>query len=151
MLGSVSQFSVVLESELAATEAWRRVLDLRMHTRVIPLTTVRGSALSAESLAVGSRFVARTALGPVGFDDAMTVDEITQPRDGSPGVARIHKEGKVIRGTIVLRVSPRPRGSTVEWRQEIRVWGIPALLHPAVAAIARQAYAAALRRLLARD
>ncbi|WP_460626263.1 SRPBCC family protein [Intrasporangium mesophilum] len=147
----MSQFSVVIDSELAAAEAWRRVLDLRMHSRVIPLTTVRGSALSADSLTAGSQFVARTAAGPVGFDDAMTVDEITAPRDGTPGVARIHKGGKVIRGSIVLRVSPRPPGSRVEWSQEIWVWGVPALLHPVVTAVARQAYAAALRRLLAQD
>lgn len=151
MLGIMSQFCVVLESDLAAADAWRRVLDLRMHSRVIPLTTVRGSALSADSLTAGSQFVARTAVGPVGFDDAMTVDEITAPRDSSPGVARIRKEGKVIRGSIVLRVSPVAAGSRVEWRQEITVWRIPTLLEPLVARVAEQAYAAALRRLLARD
>jgi hypothetical protein len=150
MLGIMSQFCVVLDSDLAAAEAWRRVLDLRMHSRVIPLTTVSGSALSADSLGAGSRFVARTALGPVGFDDPMTVDEITAPQDGRPGVARIHKEGKVIRGSIVLSVSPVAAGSRVEWRQEIQVWRIPALLDPVVTRVARQAYAAALRRLLAR-
>jgi hypothetical protein len=149
MLGRVSQFSVSIESDLAAAEAWRRVLDLRMHSQVIPLTTVRGSALSADSLTAGSRFVARTAVGPVGFDDAMTVEEITAPRDGAAGVARIHKEGKVIRGSIVLRVLPVAAGSRVEWRQEIRVWRIPALFDAVVAGVARRAYAAALRRLLA--
>jgi hypothetical protein len=148
MLGVMARFGVVIESGLTAPDAWRRVLDLRMHSRVIPLTTVLGPALSADSLSAGSRFVARTAVGPFGFDDAMVVEAITAPREDRAGVARIHKEGRVIRGSIRLTVTPRSQGSRVEWRQEIRVLGVPALLDHVVAAVARQAYAAVLRRLL---
>jgi len=145
----VPTFRLALDSRLRPDEAWRRVLDLRAHSRVIPLTTVTGDALSALELRQGSRFVARTALGPIAVDDAMVVDEITEPHDDAPGMARIHKEGRVVRGSIVLRVTPRPSGSRVEWVQQIRVRWVPALLDPVVAWVARRSYAATLRRLLA--
>jgi hypothetical protein len=144
----VGVFLVVVDVDLAAGEAWRRVLDLRMHSRVIPLTTVTGDALSADELGRGSRFVARTALGPMGFDDPMVVDDIREPAGGGAGVARIHKEGKVIRGWIELRVTPLASGSRVEWDQDIRVRWVPTLLEPVAAQVARAAYGTAIRRLL---
>src|SRR6478609_11154301 len=72
----MADFEVHLDSPLSAPEAWRRILDLRAHTAVIPLTTVTGAALSAAELGPGSRFVARTGLGPIGFDDTMVVESI---------------------------------------------------------------------------
>ena len=146
----MASFSVRLEPTLPAPEAWRRVLDLRAHTAVIPLTTVTGAALTADELGPGSRFVARTGLGRVAFDDVMVVDDLTPATDDSTGTARIHKEGKVVRGWIELHVAPAPLGSTVEWSQQIEVRGVPRALDPLVARVARTAYASTLRRLLAR-
>jgi hypothetical protein len=146
----VAHFAVRILSPLPAAEAWSRVLDLRAHSAVIPLTIVTGDALYAAGLAPGSRFVARTAVGPIGFDDRMVVDEITQPLDGSGGWARIRKEGKVIRGLIELSVTPSGDGSLVEWSQDIFVAGVPGLLDPVVAGVARAAYGMTLRKLLAR-
>ena len=150
--GAVVTFRLAIDSDQPASEAWRRVLDLRAHTRVIPLTTVTGDALSADALVAGSRFVGRTGLGhrgPFGFEDPMVVDEITPPSGPSAGVARIRKEGNVIRGSITLRVSPSPGGSTVDWQQDIRVRGVPGMLDGLVVAVARLSYAVAIRRLLA--
>jgi hypothetical protein len=144
----MARFTVDVETELAAPEAWRRLLDLRAHTRAIPLTTLRGDVLTADDLTAGSRFVARTAVGPVGFDDRMVVDEITPPLDGAGGSARIRKEGNVVRGRIDLAVVPTAAGSRVEWDQVIRVRPVPALLDPVVALVARLAYATTIRRLL---
>lgn len=146
----MASFTVHLDSPLPAAEAWRRVLDLHAHTAVIPLTTVTGEAMSADRLVPGSRFVARTAVGPVGFDDVMVVEAITQPSDDHPGMAWIQKEGNVIGGAIDLRVAPAGSGSTVEWVQHIGVRGVPRLLDPVVARVAELAYGTALRRLLAR-
>jgi carbon monoxide dehydrogenase subunit G len=146
----MASFSLRLEPTLPAAEAWRRVLDLRGHTEVIPLTTVTGEAMTADDLVEGSRFVARTGVGPVGFDDVMVVDAITPPTLERAGEARIRKEGKVVRGSIDLRVTPAPAGSVVEWSQQIEVRGVPRALGPVVARVARTAYGTALRRLLAR-
>ncbi|MEW1951998.1 SRPBCC family protein [Terrabacter sp. NPDC080008] len=145
----MATFTVHLDSALAAREAWRRVLDLHAHSAVIPLTTVTGETMTADGLVPGSRFVARTAVGPVGFDDVMVVEAITQPGAEHPGTAWIQKEGKVVRGSIDLRVSPAGSGSTVDWSQEIGVRGVPRLLDPLVGRVAQLAYGTALRRLLA--
>lgn len=146
----MATFSKVLTTSLPAEVAWRRVLDLHGHSAVIPLTTVTGEALAADELRPGSRFVARTAFGPVGFDDPMVVDEITPPRAEAAGMARIRKEGRAIRGSIELRVVPTPEGSRVEWEQEIRVRGVPRAADAVTAAVSSAAYGMALRRLLAR-
>ena len=146
----MADFEVHLDPSLPAPEAWRRILDLRAHTAVIPLTTVTGAAMVASDLVDGSLFVARTSLGPVGFDDVMVVDSIVPPTGQTAGSARIRKEGKVVRGFIELVVTPTEAGSSVRWRQHIGVRGVPAILAPVVSWIARAAYGSTLRRLLAR-
>ncbi|CCI51619.1 MAG: hypothetical protein LCH77_15395 [Actinobacteria bacterium] len=146
----MADFEVHLDSPLPAPEAWRRILDLTAHTAVIPLTTVTGQAMTAAELVAGSRFVARTGVGPVGFDDVMVVDAIEAPTEASAGSARIHKEGTVVRGRIDLLVTPTATGSTVAWSQRIGVRGVPALLDPVVAKVAGAAYGSTLRKLLAR-
>src|SRR3954467_2212835 len=98
----MAHFEIRLDSPLGAPEAWRRILDLHAQTAIIPLTTVTGSAMTADELRPGSRVVGRTGLGPLGFDDVMVVDSITAPTEERPGQARIHKEGKVVRGSIEL-------------------------------------------------
>lgn len=147
----MSRFRICLACALPPEEAWRRVLDLRAHGAVLPLTTVLGERLAADDLRAGDRFVARTAIGPLRLDDAMLVEAIVPPGQGRPGHARIRKQGRAVRGWIELRVAASAYGSTVDWRQEITVWGVPRLAGPVTAAVARLAYRAALRRLLARD
>ncbi len=147
----MATFHVLLPSPLPAAEAWRRVLDLRAHDRLIPLTRVTSGMLAADELAAGSRFVARTGLGPIAFEDRMVVDELTPPAGQGQGLARIRKEGRVVRGSIELKVTPRAGGSVVDWRQEISVWGVPRALGWLTAGAGRAAYGMALRRLLAHD
>ncbi len=148
----MARFTIHLTPPVSPAVAFDRVLDLRAHSEVIPLTTLSGEHLRAAELEVGSRFTARTAVGPVGFDDVMVVDAVTHPDRSSDGrgSARLHKEGRLVHGTIDLEVTPRPGGSIVLWRQEIRVTGVPALLDPVVALVARGAYGTTLKRLLRR-
>ncbi len=143
-------FSVRIASALSPEQAWARVLDLRSHTAVIPLTTLTGDAMTAEGLAPGSRFVARTGLGPVGFDDVMVVDEIATPTGAAGSRTLIHKEGRLVRGSIELRVSPTSTGSMLAWDQQISIAGLPGVLDPVVARVAKAAYGQTLRALLDR-
>jgi hypothetical protein len=144
------RFEVTIDSPLPAPEAWRRILDLRAHGAVIPLTKVSGEALEAGRLAPGSRFVARTGLGPIGFDDPMLVESCAAPTEHDAGVARIRKEGRTVTGRITLRVTPTATGSVVGWKQRIRVRGVPAVFDAAVARVAEAAYRRALEGLLRR-
>ena len=146
----MAHFEIRIDSPLTARDAWAKILDLRAHSAVIPLTTVTGETLDAARLAPGSRFNARTAVGPAGFDDPMVLHEVVQPTGTSAGRALIHKEGKLIRGQITLTVTPRAGGSAVVWRQDIDVNHVPGLADPVVARAARVAYASTLKKLLAR-
>jgi hypothetical protein len=145
-------FTIRIETPLPAPVAWRRILDVHRHGEVVPLTTMTGDALYAAELVPGSRFVARTGVGPLAVDDAMVVDEITEPTDETAGLARIRKEGSVVHGWIELTVTPRDHGgSVVQWVQQISVAGVPGLAGPVTAAVAKAAYGQSLRRLLELD
>ena len=135
-------FTFTLECDLPAPEAWSRVADSERHGVAVPFTNVSGP--KPENLRVGSRLVARTALGPCGFDDVMIV------RAAEPGRLLVfEKVGRVIGGVVDVRFTPLPaltdaRGMTrpvstggvrpdapsadggneltrVEWRQTIAV------------------------------
>ena len=147
----MAHFQVRIDTPRRADEAWDRVLDLRLHDRLIPFTRITSGKVPAAELGSGSAFVARTGLGPLGFDDPMVVEGLVRPSGDSAGRARIRKHGTVIRGSIELRVTPQPVGSRVEWDQEIAVWGVPRALGWLTAKASRAAYGMALRRLLAHD
>lgn len=159
----MAHFTVVVSAPVPAAVAWDRVLDLSAHGAVIPLTAVTrlveeavGSGPGGESgagpgLAVGSRFVARTGWGFLGFDDVMTVEVLRPPRGGVPGFARIRKEDRLVGGWIDLVVAgDGVASSRVVWSQVITVYGVPRAFDPLVAICGRAAYGWALRRLLAR-
>ena len=146
----MARFEVTIDSPLPAPEAWRRILDLRTHSVVIPLTTLTGDALDANSLHDGSRFVARTGIGPVGVDDEMVIEAYRPPSDADPGLARIRKVGRAVHGRIELHVAPSATGCAVTWRQRIGVAGVPRRLDPVVARVAEKAYRRTLRELLRR-
>lgn len=80
----MATFTVTLDSPLPAVEAWERVWALDSHTRLIPLTTLSGDGVGRRRLREGSRFVARTGVGPLGFDDVMTVTTWHPPQPGHP-------------------------------------------------------------------
>ncbi|WP_077491085.1 SRPBCC family protein [Sinomonas mesophila] len=143
------RFGIALESPLLATAAWDRVLDLRAHSRVAPLTRITVGAVAARELRAGHRFVAHTALGAVGFDDVMTVAEVSPPEGSVPGRARIVKSGRVIRGEVVITVSAHDGGSIVRWEQDFALGRLGGPLGRLAARAARLAYRRALRRLLA--
>lgn len=89
-------FAFTLECDLSAPEAWSRVADSERHGAAVPFTHVSGP--KPENLRVGSRLVARTALGPCGFDDVMIV------RVAKPGRLLVfEKVGRVIGGVVDVR------------------------------------------------
>lgn len=149
-MGQPASFTVEIACPCPPPEALRRVLDLHQHTRIIPLTVV-APALTLDDLVPGSQFVARTALGPVGFDDVMRVDELTLGEEIPSARVGISKHGRAIRGTIVLTVMPTGDGSLVTWRQQVRLPWLPGVLQPLAARVLRVGYRAVLRKLLAVD
>jgi hypothetical protein len=110
----VAQFEIVREVRLTPDEAWRRITDWPTHGRFVPLTKVTNTPHG---------FVARTGVGPLGFEDPM--DVVTWDK---PSCCRLEKRGRAVKGWAELYVEPCGGGSRVTWREEIRVTGVPRAL-----------------------
>lgn len=140
---------VVMELDIPADEAWRRLWQLPRHSAAVPLTEVSGP----EALGPGSHFVATTVLGPLRLDDRMVVRAWEPPaggRNGTTGRAVVQKLGPVLTGSITATVSARDGGgSRLLWEQQFGARGVPDLLVRPAAPLVRWGYARSLRRILA--
>lgn len=137
--------AVTVRRLVAATvdQTWARVTDLVAHGRHVPLTSVRVDG--PESL--GRTVLARTAIGPLGFDDPMTVTTWQPPPAPQPRM-RLVKRGRVLDGWAEIVVRPVTGGAEVVWTEEILpAHPLRALARPADR-LARRATAAMIDRLL---
>ncbi|ANH94156.1 SRPBCC family protein [Streptomyces sp. NPDC058319] len=134
---------------LAPDETWRRLTEWPRHGGAVPLTRV--TVLTPAPTGEGTRFVARTGLGPLGFDDPMEVTLWRPPAGGEPGLCRLEKRGRVILGRAEIEVRQDSGGRTrVRWREELRVRFLPALFDPLLDRAARAMFGRAVDRLLRR-
>lgn len=142
------RFSFELTVPGEPAQVWARVWDLDRHTAAVPLTRVVGCGPGG--LSSGERFVARTGLGPLGFDDEMVVREWDPPHR-----AVIDKVGRVLTGSIEVTIEPAVCASSaaagapstrLRWSQRYGVTGVPG----AVAGLAAPAVRAAYRRAVGR-
>jgi Polyketide cyclase / dehydrase and lipid transport len=116
----VVRFTAVVDSPASPERTWGVLTHWPSHGRWVPLTDVR--VLTPSGSGVGARFVGRTGLGPLGFDDPMEVVEWREPVDGLPGRCRVVKQGRVVLGETWFEVAPRPSGgSTVTWTEEVEI------------------------------
>jgi hypothetical protein len=115
----VAAFEVVRHTHLSADEAFARLTDWPRHAAFIPLTAIQLVGLIRED--VGARFVARTSLGPLHFDDPMEVTYWQPPTDGAPGVCRVDKRGRVLLGSTVITVTPSREGSVAHWQEDATI------------------------------
>jgi carbon monoxide dehydrogenase subunit G len=107
--------SVVIAAE--AEQVWRFVTDWSRQGEWIPATRVR--TLSGEGDALGDRVVARTALGPVGFDDPMEIVRCEQPH-----LCEVRHLGRVVRGSGTFAVEPAGTArSRFVWTEQLTVPG----------------------------
>jgi hypothetical protein len=115
----VASFEVVRHTHLGVDEAFARLTDWPRHAALIPLTTIQLVGLVRND--VGTRFVARTSLGPLHFDDPMEVVFWQPPADDRPGVCRVDKRGRVILGSTVITVTASSEGSVAHWQEDASV------------------------------
>ena len=103
----------------SADDVWALLTDWPSHSRWIPATTV---TVLEDTGGVGTRFVGRSHLGPIGFDDPMTVTTFVAPSDGKGGLCEITKTGRVVLGTAGFTVQPDgPSTCTVTWWEDVTV------------------------------
>ncbi|MFJ7077256.1 SRPBCC family protein [Streptomyces sp. NPDC098781] len=132
---------------LPLTEAWRRLTEWPRHAEVVPLTRVRVTTQGPTR--EGTRFVARSGIGPLAFDDPMEVTVWQPPGDDTPGRCRLEKRGRSITGWAEIEVRPGPGGRTrVVWQEEVRVRFVPGGLDEAVARAGRYVFGRAVNQLL---
>jgi hypothetical protein len=116
----MTQVTAAVEVAAPVGAVWDRLTDWPAHGRWIAFTQVR--RLPGPEGGVGSRFVGRTGLGPVGFDDPMEVVEWRPPAGGGPGRCAVRKLGRVVLGSAVFEVGPAADGRTaVRWIEDIEV------------------------------
>lgn len=125
----------------APETAFAAVLDWTGQGRWIPLTATR---VVDPTPAVGQRVVARTGLGPLAFDDPMTVTLWDPPRR-----CEVLHTGRVVRGTGAFIVESAPGGSRFIWEERVVVPGGPLapLIWPLGRLVTRASLAWAQRRL----
>ncbi|PNE40312.1 SRPBCC family protein [Streptomyces noursei] len=137
---------------LSPDAAWRRLTHWAAHSAHVPLTTI--TVTTTPPTRVGTTFVARTGLGPLGFDDVMRVVRWEPPGAGTAGATagrcRIEKRGRVVAGWAEFEVEVRAGGCRVVWRGEVRPRGLPRPLGPLAARSARWLYGRILDGLLGR-
>ncbi|MFD5768572.1 SRPBCC family protein [Streptomyces sp. NPDC127049] len=142
----MSRFRVVRSVPLGPGEVWRRLTDWPAHGRQVPLTRTR--VLTPGPSRVGTRFTARTGLGPLGFDDPMEVARWEPPLGDRPGVCRLEKYGRLVRGWAEIEVAAEPGGSRVVWTEELTVRGVPSVFDGVLARAGRVVFGRALDGLL---
>jgi hypothetical protein len=111
----VTTVDVVRRTPLAADEALRRLTDYERHADFIPFTTV---TVTGPRDAVGTMVVARTAVGPLGFEDPMELVVWHWSQRTQPGMCRLEKRGRTVRGWAQVTVTPLAEGSMVHWHEQ---------------------------------
>ncbi|MFP5346504.1 MAG: SRPBCC family protein [Actinomycetes bacterium] len=127
----MNTFDFTVGTTLPPERAFDVATDWHAHSR-LPLTTVY---VKGTGRGVGARFVGRTGVGRLSFDDPMEVVEWSEPSDGGKGHCRLVKTGKVVYGGATIDVTPGAAGgSVVSWREtaDLAVGWLNTLLGPAI-------------------
>jgi hypothetical protein len=141
----VPHVAVTVDVSAPARATWDAITDWPAHGRFAPLTTV--TVTTPDPPGVGTRFLARSGVGRVGFDDPMEVVEWAPPADGGAGHCVVRKHGRLVLGSARIDVEPvAGGGSRLTWTYDIEVapLAITRPFAPVVAAATR----AGLRRVL---
>ncbi|CAL9411284.1 SRPBCC family protein [Streptomyces lavenduligriseus] len=142
-------FSLTRTVPLPPDEAWRRLTEWPRHAGAVPLTRIR--VLTPPPTRAGTRFVARSGLGPFAVDDVMEVTLWRPPAGNTGGLCRLEKRGRVVLGWAEIEVRPGPGGgSRVVWREELRVALLPRVFDGALERASRLLFGRAADRLLER-
>ena len=129
----------------SADDVWALLTDWPAHSRWIPATDV---VVLEDTGGVGTMFVGRSHVGPLGFDDPMTVTEFVPPSGSDAGRCDILKTGRVVVGTAGFTVTATGlHTSTVAWWEDVTVapTRLTRRLEPLIARAGDRAFARVLR------
>ncbi|MEU1285063.1 SRPBCC family protein [Kitasatospora sp. NPDC005856] len=142
----MARFVLIRRTPLPPAECWERLTAWPRHGERVPFTRVR--VVRGTGREAGDVVLARTALGPLRFDDPMELTELVTPGPGREGRCRLVKRGRPVRGWAELRVRAVGGGSTALWTEELAVVGLPRLADPVLAGAGRVVFGRVLDHLL---
>ncbi|WP_405774071.1 SRPBCC family protein [Streptomyces sp. NBC_00859] len=142
----MAEFRIERRSALSPDDAWRRLTQWERHAAHVPLTRI--TVVTRGPNGLGTRFVARTGIGPAGFDDPMEVVRWEPPEPGHPGFCELEKQGTVVLGRAGIEVRPEGRGCRVVWHEEMRIARLPAAFDGLTAQSGRLLFGRAVAGLL---
>lgn len=127
-----------------AEQMWQVITDWPSHGRWVPLTTV---TVTTRTDGPGTRFVGRTGVGRLGFDDPMEVVRWEPPGPDRTGTCTLRKTGTVVLGWAQITVEPQGRDRCrVTWTEDVDIAPVAwtAWASPLVVAGGRLAFGALL-------
>lgn len=143
------KLTIKIPTQLSVVEAWSRLTDWRAHAQWIPLTKMIILNEGAKP-GLGDKFIGRTGLGPIAFDDVMTVTAFEAP--GSFGYCEVTKTGRLVKGSAAFRVDSDGASAVVTWEEDIV---LPKVIEPMLAPLLKRigvmVFTAALKKALAQN
>lgn len=144
----MATFTIKKHSPLDASTTFAQLLNWDAHSKAIPFTTLHHEGEPR----VGQVFNARTAIGPLGFDDIMEITHMSAPAGNQPGDApgevSIVKKGSLIKGSVTMTITPSTQGAEVLWEQDLQISWIPRFFDPVIAFLGKQAYGQGIKSIL---
>jgi carbon monoxide dehydrogenase subunit G len=140
------KITLEIPTQLSVEEAWRRLTNWRSHGEWIPLTRMIVLHEDSEP-GLGDKFIGRTGIGPIAFDDVMTVTQFEAP--GTRGFCEVTKSGRLIKGSASFEVMPTDVGTAVIWVEDIPLpTVIDTVFGDALKVVGRLVFTSALRKAL---
>ena len=111
---------VVARVDVAAPPkaVWDKLVDWPTHRQWMVLTKVESTTEDREG--VGAGIVGVTGIGPIAFQDPMTVTS-WQPPPAPVARCEVAHMGRIVRGAGAFEVEETPTGSRVVWSEWVRL------------------------------
>ncbi|MDQ3627805.1 MAG: SRPBCC family protein [Actinomycetota bacterium] len=123
-----AEHSVSIWIDAPPQQVWDVVTHWEGQGEWMPMTRIWRTGGRANE--VGEQFTARTGLGPLGFDDTITVRRMEPPH-----LCEVAHTGRVVRGRGEFRCVPQRSGTRFTWWEQVAVPGGP--LAPVLWTLAR--------------
>jgi hypothetical protein len=110
------KITLEIPTQLTVEEAWHTLTNWRSHGEWIPLTKMI-IVHFGDQPSLGDKFIGRSGIWPLVFDDVMTVTRFNPP--GVHGFCEVTKSGRLVKGSASFAVSTAETGTVVTWVEDI--------------------------------
>ena len=110
------KITLEIPTQLTVEEAWHTLTNWGSHGEWIPLTKMI-IVHSGDQPSLGDKFIGRSGIWPLVFDDVMTVSRFDPP--GVSGFCEVTKSGRLVKGSASFAVTSTETGTVVTWVEDI--------------------------------